>query len=330
MPLKDPSFHDAFFRAKQKKGAGYRIVDLPIPGLEAPIADTHAHLEMLANIPLTLARCGALGIGFICNMADVCEDELGVYKHLEAWKKDATALLPEIIEATENFSPPLGLDSAALSLPQIRVAIGCHPHNAKDYSRDREAQHLEYLRNPLTCAVGEVGLDFHYDFSPRDVQRDVFRRQIALAHKTGLPLILHLREAHEEALVIMEEEGFPEAGTLLHCFNLDGETLEPWVNRGCYIAVGGPLTFKKSDELRAAMLHVPTNRLLTETDAPFMTPEPMRGMGCAPEHTIFVAEKLAAVCVGESGEKRKLFLEQIYQNAVGLLDREPTDWQAQR
>ena len=107
------------------------------------------------------------------------------------------------------------------------------------------------LKDPRVAALGEIGLDYHYDFSPRDDQREAFRRQLRLAKEAGLPVALHLREAHDEALAIMREEGFPEAGTLLHCFNLDWATLEPWVEEGCYVAFGGALTFKNADDTRA-------------------------------------------------------------------------------
>ncbi len=99
--------------------------------------------------------------------------------------------------------------------------------------------------------------DYHYDLSPCDDQRRAFRRQIRLAHATGLPAALHVREAHDEALAIMREEGFPEAGTLLHCFDLDWETLEPWVDRGCFVALGGALTFKRCQDTRDAVARTP-------------------------------------------------------------------------
>ena len=89
-------------------------------------------------------------------------------------------------------------------------------------------------------AVGEIGLDYHYDLSPRETQREVFRAQIRLAKEAGLPIALHMREAHDDGFAILEEEGFPEAGTLLHCFNLDAAELFRWVEAGCYIAFGGP------------------------------------------------------------------------------------------
>ena len=134
-------------------------------------------------------------------------------------------------------------------------------------------------------------------------------------------------EQQQAALAIMREEGFPEAGTLLHCFNLDWATLEPWVAEGCFVAFGGALTFKASDDTREAAARVPLDRLLTETDAPYMAPEPLRGTTCGPEHVVFTAERLAAVRGCAPGDDRKALLERLMANARGLLDRPATDWQ---
>lgn len=215
-------------------------------------------------------------------------------------------------------------------MPRIRIALGCHPHNAKYYDDELEAVLYRRLADPRVCAVGEIGLDYHYDLSPREDQRRVFRRQLRVAKEVGLPVVLHLREAHDEAFAIMCDEGFPEAGVLLHCFNLDWETLAPWIAKGCFVSFGGPLTFKHADEVRDAAARVPLERLLTETDAPYMTPEPMRGMACDPAHVIFTAERLAEVRGCAQGQERKALLEQLFDNAQGLLDRPPTSWQAMR
>ena len=91
---------------------------------------------------------------------------------------------------------------------------------------------ITYLHDPRTCALGEVGLDYHYDLSPREVQQEVFRKQIRLAKEAGVPLILHMREANDDGFAILQEEGFPEAGVLLHCFNLDAEAMKPWAENG--------------------------------------------------------------------------------------------------
>lgn len=205
--------------------------------------------------------------------------------------------------------------------------MGCHPHNAKYYDDGLEAELKSLLADSRVSALGEIGLDYHYDFSPRDAQRAAFRRQIRLAKACGLPIALHLREAHDEALAILREEGFPEAGTLLHCFNLDWKTLEPWVEADCYVAFGGALTFKHADDTRQAATRVPVDRLLTETDSPYMTPEPMRGVTCLPDHVLFTAELLADVRGCEPGPQREEFLARLVQNAHDLLDRPATEWQ---
>lgn len=207
--------------------------------------------------------------------------------------------------------------------------MGCHPHNAQHYDDALEVVLRERLHDARVSALGEVGLDYHYDLSPREAQREAFRRQIRLAKEAGLPVVLHMREAHDDGFALLSEEGFPEAGTLLHCFNLDAAELARWVDAGCFIAFGGPLTFKKAEEVREAAKLVPADRLLTETDAPYMTPEPLRGTTCGPEHVAFTAAKLADVRGFEDlrTPARGEFLRQTYLNALGLLDREPTAWQ---
>ncbi|HIT45041.1 MAG TPA: TatD family hydrolase [Candidatus Aphodovivens excrementavium] len=215
-------------------------------------------------------------------------------------------------------------------MPRVRFAVGCHPHNAKHYDDALEQRLKDQLADPRVSAVGEIGLDYHYDFSPRDVQQTVFRRQLRVAHEAGLPVVLHIREAHDDAFRILQEEGFPQAGTLLHCFNLDWAELERWVEAGCHVAFGGSVTFKHADEVRDAAARVPERTLLTETDAPYMTPEPLRGTTCGPEHVVFTAERLCEVRGVPYGEKRESFLRTLLDNAYALLDRKPTEWQQQR
>ena len=180
-------------------------------------------------------------------------------------------------------------------VPRIRIATGCHPHNAKHYDDALEAALRERLHDGRVSAVGEIGLDYHYDLSPRDDQREAFRRQIRLAKEAGLPVVLHLREAHDDGFAILSEEGFPPAGTLLHCFNLDAAELARWAEAGCYIAFGGPLTFKKADYVREAATLVPADRLLTETDAPYMAPVPYRGKRCDSSMIAKTAERIAEI-----------------------------------
>lgn len=316
MPTDAPSDEGAFalaFLQRRKKG---KFREVEPPRLVGPVADTHAHLQMLQNPGARLARCTYYGVKFICAMADPAEDPEKTYDLLDSWIEDAAAILKAN-----------GMDDLVPEIPHIRIAIGCHPHNAKHYDDAMEERLLSYLHDPRTVALGEVGLDYHYDLSPRADQRRIFARQIQIAQQADIPLILHMREAHEEGLEILEQEGFPKAGVLLHCFNLDEDALAPWAEAGCYIAYGGPLTFKKADEVRAAAPKVPVDRLLTETDSPYMTPEPMRGMECGPEHVIFTVQKLLEVRGCDSDQSRSELLDQIYGNAIGLLDRKPTAWQ---
>lgn len=205
--------------------------------------------------------------------------------------------------------------------------MGCHPHNAQHYDDALEAVLRERLHDARVSALGEVGLDYHYDLSPREAQREAFRRQIRLAKEAGLPVVLHMREAHDDGFALLSEEGFPEAGTLLHCFNLDAAELARWVDAGCFIAFGGPLTFKKAEEVREAAKLVPADRLLTETDAPYMTPEPLRGALCGPAHVVWTADVLCDVLGAATADERRALLTQLYANATGLLNREPTAWQ---
>ena len=298
-------FWDTEFRNSKEK-------QVPAPVLNCPVADSHAHLDMLHHPALALARCAAQGVDFVVSVTDPTEDPLYTYENLGKWKHEAQGLLDE-----------WGLHAP---IPHVRVIIGCHPHNASKYSQDVERTLIKRASNPLTAAIGEIGLDYHYDLSPRPVQREVFKRQLALANQMMLPVALHLREAHTDALSILKEEGMPLSGTLLHCFNLDYDTLKPFLDLGCHVAYGGPLTFKKSDDVRDAARQTPLDRILTETDSPFMAPEPLRGTINGPENTVFTAAKLVEV-FGLEGREAANLLTQVFENARSFFDRDTSSWQ---
>lgn len=320
-------FSDALFRKKKKKGK-YSLVNPPEPRLEYPVADTHAHVHLLWDPAGALACAATFGVDFIMDIVDSVEDGFAAFDAMPGWCEEARGRLTDYRAlAVETYGEEALPPADALAVPKVRYALGCHPHNAKDFDAVAEQALYEHLANPAIAAIGEIGLDYHYDLSPREDQRRVFRRQLQMAHECGLPVALHLREAHEEAYEILCEEGFPEAGTLLHCFNLDKDVLAPFVEAGCYIAFGGPVTFKAADEVRESARQVPLDRLLTETDSPYMTPEPMRGMICGPAHTIFTAERLADVRGVAPGSARGAFLQALSHNARTLLDRPPTSWQ---
>ncbi len=327
--LEQPVFTDEYFRRKPKKhGRDWPIVDAP--EMFVPVADTHAHLDMLPDPGLALARAAVHKVGFVEAMVDPAEDGDTTFRDLADWRLRGEVMMRHM--STRICGQGHNV------LPRTRIAVGVHPHNAKDYDDAMEARLIELLRDPRVSALGEIGLDYHYDLSPRDAQQEVFRRQVRIAKEGGLPVLLHVREAFDDAYAVMCDEGWPEAGTLLHCYTSDADEVRRWVDAGCYIAFGGAFTFKKLAEVREAATLVPRDRLLTETDAPYMAPEPFRGTTCEPAHVIFTAERLynyllrddaepVVVYAGEADGERRAFFTQTYENALRLLDREPTAWQ---
>ncbi len=157
----------------------------------------------------------------------------------------------------------------------------------------------------------------------------MFAQQIAVAREAQLPVALHVREAYDDAYDILEKAGWNPAGVLLHCYTSSAEEVKRWVAAGCYVAFGGALTFGRSDDIRAAIHEVPLDRLLLETDAPFMAPVPLRGQPCEPAQVIFTAERALTELLGEGASQAACteLLQTTYQNALALLDRGPTTWQ---
>jgi TatD DNase family protein len=186
----------------------------------------------------------------------------------------------------------------------VYCSLGTHPHNAAEET-DVTAEHLVRMADrPKVVALGESGLDFHYDHSPRDDQRKGFRTHIEAARRTGLPLIIHTRSADEETADILAEE--MEKGAfkaLLHCFSSGRELALRGVELGLYVSFSGILTFKKSEELREIAKEIPADRLLVETDAPFLAPTPHRGKRNEPAFVRHTAQVLA--------ETRGVGLEEI-------------------
>src|SRR5438309_1156180 len=167
---------------------------------------------------------------------------------------------------------------------EIYAAVGVHPHDAKLYD-DRAEQRLLNLvkQSKRVIAWGEIGLDYHYDHSPRDVQREVFRRQLRLARSLDLPVVIHSREADDDTVAILREEltGF-ERGGVMHCFGGSLAMARSAIELGFYVSFAGNLTFKKADDLRAVARQLPLDRLLIETDCPYLSPVPFRGRRNAP------------------------------------------------
>ena len=294
----------------------------------APVADSHCHIAMLDDPVRALVGCAWWGVDFACVIYDPSEEYdrttgTGSYDKLDAWLSDASETLhAEIAAAGADELCGAGFPVSQMRLPDIRMMVGVHPHSAKDWSDEMERVVRETVaNNPRAVGIGEIGLDYHYDFSPRDVQREVFAHELAMACELGVPVSLHLREAHDDALDIIRAVGLPEAGCILHCCSLDAAGLRPFLDLGCYVAYGGAITFARSDDARAAARLVPRDRLLTETDTPYMTPTPYRGVECTPAHTVITAARLAREYLGEDAapEERVAFLTEVHDNAVRLL-----------
>jgi TatD DNase family protein len=181
----------------------------------------------------------------------------------------------------------------------VRLAVGVHPHSAHEFADDpaRAAAvvRAQCARTPAVRAVGEIGLDYHYDFSPRQVQQEVFRAQLRLARELRYPVVIHTREADDDTLTILEEEGGGELRGVLHCFSGTAALARAGLDLGFYISVAGIVTFPKAHELRDIVKNVPLDRLLTETDSPFLAPVPHRGKRNEPAFVAKVLEALAAV-----------------------------------
>ena len=255
------------------------VESLPIlPDLGVPSVDAHAHLDMLEDPIAALVRAAQAGIALVATVVDLSESPETTLGGLEGW-----------LDAAGEHLAPLGL-----AAPEVRLIVGWHPHNAKEGDDAMLARLRELTGDPRVCAFGELGLDFHYDHSPRDIQRAWFRRQLELAHEVGLPVEIHLREAHDEGLALLTELGAPPAGCVIHCFTEGTELAERFLDLGCHISFAGPVTFKKADALRDAARIVPLERLLVETDCPFLAPDPYRGRRNEPAFAVLNAAAVAA------------------------------------
>ncbi len=230
------------------------------------LIDTHAHLDdrkFASDLPEVIQRAQAAGVRKIVNIG---------YNR-------------------ESIRTTLQL---ARAYPFIYAAIGCHPTDAAEYDEDMESWLTQLVQQEAkVVAIGEVGLDYHWDTVPREVQQRVFRRQIALARRLGVPLVIHNREADEDTVRILEEEGAAEVGGIMHCFAGDWEMAKRCLDMNFYIGLGGLVTFKNAPNVKEVARQVPLARLLLETDAPYLAPVPYRGKRNESSFVLHVAETVA-------------------------------------
>ena len=223
--------------------------------------------------------------------------------HLNArqFKKDKEEVIERASEVGVNRMVVVGFNDETIPLAieiaeqydSIYAAVGWHPVDAIDY----EDKHLDYLRSlshhEKVVALGEMGLDYHWDTSPKDVQENVFRQQIQLAKEVNMPIIIHNREATEDVIRILQEENAAEVGGIMHCYSGTIEQIQPCLDMNFYISLAGPVTFKNAKEVKKVAQHIPLNRLLIETDAPYLAPHPYRGTRNEPAFVTKVAEEIA-------------------------------------
>jgi TatD DNase family protein len=191
----------------------------------------------------------------------------------------------------------LGAARAAVALAGARedvyATVGVHPHDAAT-TDDKGLEEIARLAHePRVVAIGEIGLDYHYDHSPRDVQQKVFRRMIALAREIGKPIVIHTRSAPADTLAILEEENARDVGGIIHCFSEDRAFAERALGLDFDLSFSGILTFKNAHDIREAARFAPSDRILVETDSPFLAPVPLRGKTCEPAYIVHTARCLA-------------------------------------
>ncbi len=231
------------------------------------LIDSHCHLNYpeLADTAAVVARAKEAGVG----------------------------LMQTISTQRSDFAQVKALADA---YPEIYCSIGIHPHEAEPHEDISEAELLAEANHPKVIGIGETGLDYYYEHSPKKAQQELFKRHIRVGRQLDLPVIIHSREADEDTVAILQE-AYAEGPfrILIHCFSSSQYLSEEAVKLGGYISASGIITFKKSQALRDSFKSVPLERLLVETDSPYLAPEPHRGKPCEPAFTVHTARKLAEV-----------------------------------
>ena len=232
------------------------------------LVDSHCHLDFpdfKDELDSVVTRAKAAGVGRMVTISTRVRRQ------------------PDLLAIAERFD-------------DVFCSVGTHPHHAHEELDIDAAQLVERARHPKVVAIGEAGLDYHYDNSPREAQEQGFRAHIAAARETGLPLVIHSRDADDDmAKILREEMGKGAFPAVLHCFTGGRELAFAGIELGLYVSFTGILTFKKSDELRAIAAALPADRILVETDSPYLAPGKYRGKRCEPAYVVETAKVLAEV-----------------------------------
>jgi TatD DNase family protein len=238
-----------------------------VNNIQTPLIDSHAHLDgerFADDLPETIERAAANGVSHILTVG--CD--------LESSRAS--------IAIAEKY-------------PNIYAAVGVHPHDAAEINKQTLAEMKGLLVHPRVVALGEIGLDFFRDHCPYVIQRQAFRDQIRLAREVGKPIIVHDRDAHEETIAILTEEHAEEVGGVLHCFSGDMRMAQQCLDLGFYLSFPGTISYPKNDELREVVRQVAIDRMLVETDCPYLSPQKFRGKRNEPAYVRYTAEKVAEI-----------------------------------
>ncbi|WP_319763908.1 TatD family hydrolase [Maridesulfovibrio sp.] len=266
---------------KKKKRALPQSVGINIPGVE-----THAHLdleEFREDLPEVLARAKECGVDKIGNVF----------------------LGPQAYHANKDLFE---------NHPEIFFLMGVHPNDSDKFcEEDIESMREAFKADPRLKGVGEIGLDFYWERVPHDVQKEVFRKQLKMAEELNLPVIIHSRDAHAETLEVLEDFGWSGKPLLWHCFGGETETAQRIIEHGWYISIPGPVTYKKNELVQEAVKSIPLDRMVLETDCPFLPPEPWRGKRNEPAFIVFTAAKVAELKGMETNELWKACSENAHR-----------------
>ena len=250
------------------------------------LVDTHAHLNdgrFRNDLPAVLQRAAAAGVKAVVNVGfNLDSSQSGV--------------------------------KLAARYAAVYAAAGLHPHEAKDFSPTALAGLRKLAAAEKVVAIGEIGLDYYYNHSPAAAQKTAFVEQLRLAGELNLPVIIHDRDAHREVLAILREEGLPAAGGVMHCFSGDAAFAVQCLELGLYLSLAGPVTFKQTGTLTEVSRLIPPERLLVETDAPYLAPVPFRGQRNEPAYVAGIVQRIAAV----RGEEPETVARATSENALRL------------
>ena len=219
-----------------------------------------------------------------------------------------------VINAGADMKSSMASIELAKKYPHIYAAIGVHPHDAEAMTDDNIQELERMAAYERVVAIGEIGLDYYYDNSPRDVQKRRFVDQIELANRTGLPIIVHNRDAHGDTLDIIGQNRNKIHGGVMHCYSGSVEMMREFIDLGLYISLGGPVTFKNAKKPVEVAREVPLERLLIETDCPYLTPHPFRGKRNDPSYVSLVAQRIAEIRGISAEEVARV----TFQNALDL------------